>query len=1378
MKHSIRILLFTFLVSFLGNDQVNGQISRLYTSTNSGLLNSQINQIYQDRVGFIWIATEDGLSCFDGMKFTSYVHQANDTTSLLSNYVQSMYEDCSHHFWIGTASGLQYYDRYRNRFSNFLIANDDKVLLKPFISSIVPFDSSHVLIGTSGYGFYIINQKTFHYTESQTNHAYPASSFVQTLLKDSNGDLWVGTENDGVFLFRRNMRVSIDNPNAFLLVGHFLDGQQITSFIDDPKDQKVFIGSINKGIFVFDKRSGLLRPSKSITAQTCSVKSMFHDSHGRFWIGTNDQGLLLFNPDQESLYISDTVNQNPTSRFWHVYSIMEDTQGNIWAALYEKGIYLMPNFANKFDYEYFSYTSSGQNTSCVMSILVDQNGGLWVGTDGSGLFYKAKGTTTPINFNKNNSGLSSNSITALWQDKQGTIWMGTTLDGLFTVDANHHRIIPFAKKNELSSQKITCIQGDSSGKIWVGTYGGGINYIDKQSGKIIHFKNIQGTSSIISNNWINTLLLDHEGNLIVGTFKGLNSIDLKTGSVTYYNHVKGLPDNTKIYALCEDHRGMLWIGTNNGLIEFDRKSGKTWLYTMNNGLPNNVINAIKESSDHHLWISTNHGLAKFSLDSKHIVSFYVYDGLQSDEFRRGAVFAAPDGKLYFGGINGINSFFPKDIDHSRPVPAVYITDFLVFNKSVNIGEPNHLGVKLATAIAFADKITLRHSDNVFSIQFDALEYTHPQSITYQYKMVGFDKDWKTTDAYNRTVTYTNLPAGKYIFKVKAANADMAGSESTKDLTIIILPPWWLTWWAKLIYILLLVAIGWYFYRRVKEQFHVKQMKLQQQHEEEIKEAKLQFFTNISHEIRTPITLIISPLQQLQAMETDVKRKALYQLMYRNALRILRLINQLMDMRKIDNKQMKLHFQETDLVFLIKDVMMSFDFLAKNKKIDFQFQSKMQSLNVWIDPSNFDKILFNVLSNAFKFTPENGSITLTLSVGQDEANPTPLSNYVEIGISDTGPGIDPMSLDKIYDRFVQGTGKYEQLGSGVGLHLTKQLVELHHGVIFAVNNDVGCTFFIRIPLSSAHLTKEELQPNEQHQGIYSVQLPSDDVVRNDGSNDLATTHSVHRSTPRVFIVDDDKDMLSYLRFELESNFRIQIFDNSKQAWNAIASEIPDVVISDIVMPEMNGNELCVKIKTHPNTNHIPVILLSSMTKDEDVIAGLDCGADVYLTKPFNIDILKRHIHQVIANRETIRKKFTSPLDVDYNLLKVNSADKRLLEKTIKTIYDNIEDPDLSVEKLSAEVGLSRVHLNRKMKELIHSSPSDMIRSIRLKQAAYLMINNEINISEVAYKVGFASHSYFSNSFHDFFGMKPSEFIDKYKDDPNNPMLNEILGSNKF
>ncbi|MBB3188121.1 hybrid sensor histidine kinase/response regulator transcription factor [Microbacter margulisiae] len=1369
LPHNL-FLVAVFLIMF--GFKLHGQVSRFYTSSNSGLENSQINQIYQDRVGFIWVATEDGLSSFDGMKFTTYTHHADDSTSLLTNYVQSMYEDTSHNFWIGTASGLQRYDRIKNCFSNFILRDDMGYILDPYISTIIPYDSNHVLVGTSGHGFYIINLKTFHYTISNTNHLVPASTFIHSLLRESNGDVWVGTENDGAFLFHRNLNVPIENKNAFSLLGHYCQGQQINSFVEDTPHHKVFIGSLNQGIFVYDQASKTLRAALSADAQHCSVKSMFRDSQGRVWIGTNDRGLMLLNPDNEQLMISDTVRENPSNGYWHVSSIMEDSQGNIWAALYEKGIYVIPNFINKFHYEAFSPIKLSQNVSCVLAILVDRNNGLWIGTDGSGLFYKAAGSSKIKNFTKENSRLLSNAITALWQDKNGTIWIGTALDGLFTMNQSQ-QLMPFPKQNELSGRKITVIKGDSMGNIWIGTYGEGLDCINYQTGKIDIYQNQQGTTKFISNNWINTLLPDREGNMIMGTFQGLNAINIKTRKATYYNYIPELPYNTKVYSLCEDYRGILWVGTNSGLIAFDRKIQKARLYTTHDGLPNNVINAIEEDNQKNLWISTNHGLAKFSLVNGSVASFHAYDGLQSDEFRRGAVWKTPDGQLYFGGINGINSFYPQDINHSRKVPNVYVTDFMVFNKSVNYGDGKNHNVFLSCAIPYADKIILKHSDNVFSIQFDALEFTHPQSITYQYKMEGFDKGWKTTDANNRIVTYTNLSPGTYTFKVKATNTDMEGSESIKTLKIIILPPWWLTWWAKLLYVLIVLASGYAFYLHLQKKIKDKQEHLQQLHEEEIKESKLRFFTNISHEIRTPITLIISPLERMLASEPDSQRKELYNLMYRNALRILRLINQLMDMRKIDNNQMKLHFQETDLVFLIKDIMMSFDFLANNKKIDFQFESKMQSLNAWVDPSNFDKILFNVLSNAFKFTPENGHIKVALTVGHDDNAVSPLANYVEIAVSDSGIGIDPATIDKIYDRFVQGSSQQEQLGSGVGLHLTKQLVELHHGTIFAVNNEVGCTFYIRIPLSSAHLTSDELQPGTKRHEITTPESKTEVAVQSGDDASVTVRNSV-RNIPTVVVVDDDKDLLAYLRLELGGSYHVEAFDSSKKAWNVIAGGLPDVVISDVMMTEMNGNELCAKIKTNSNTNHIPVILLSSMTKDDDVITGLDCGADVYLTKPFNIDILKRHINQVILNRDTLKKKFTLPVEIDYNALKVNSADKRLLEKTIQVIKDNMEDAEFGVEKLSTGVGLSRVHLNRKMKELINVSPSDMIRSIRLKQAAYLLINNEINISEVAYKVGFSSHSYFTNSFHDFFGMKPSEFVEKYKDNPDNPVLKEILG----
>ncbi|MBP1640483.1 MAG: tmoS 24 [Bacteroidetes bacterium] len=1366
MKNRLALstLMFIGVLFFIPANSMWAQLSRLYTSSNSGLSNSQITQIYQDKKGFIWIATEDGLSYFDGMRFSTLLHNPNDTRSIRSNYVQTIFEDDCNNFWIGTVSGLQRYDRTTNRFIDHILYDSKHTILRPHITAILNYDKDNIVVCTSGHSFFLINKRTLKISMDNDTINNP-NAFIRAALLDSQHNLWIGTETEGCSLYR------LKNGKC-ISIQQWFKGKYITSLVEDKATGKVLIGSINQGLFIYDKASGTLRNAKAPGARNIAIKSMLCDSKGRIWIGSNDRGLLLFDARTEQFMPLPRESYDRSSETWHVSTLMEDNQGNLWAGLYQKGIYFIPNYVNKFEYYGFNAQGTSENSNCILSILIDQAGGMWVGSDGGGLFYKQKGQNKVTNFRKENSSCP-NTITSLYQDKKGTIWIGSMTSGLFICNGTTIRQYP--KQAQIGSNKIMTIKGDADGNIWIGTYDGGIARIDGISGKISLTKNNPGTSAStrLSNNWINTIIVDKKGTLWVGTLKGLNSID-KTGKIRYYNNLDNLPYNIKIYSLCEDSNGLLWIGSNSGLISFNRTSGYIQWYTMDNGLPNNFIKAIAEDNSKNLWISTNHGLVKFSLTNKTFIKYYSYDGLQSNEFWHGSWFKANDGKLYFGGINGITAFYPKEVCLSRKVPDIYISNFYVFNKPVNIGLETSKMAHFDKAIPYAKEVKIRQSDNVFSIEFIALEFTHPQSITYKYKMEGFDKDWKETSADNRLVTYTNLPHGTYTFKVQAYSADQHGSYSETELRIVILPPWWQSVWAYIFYLLILAAIGYRMYKRLQKKIRDQHLELEREHTEQIKEAKLRFFTNISHEIRTPITLIMAPLEKLRMNEKDSQKKELYNLMYRNSARILRLINQLMDMRKIDNNQMRMHFQETDIIFFLKDIMMSFDYLAKNKKIDFRLINNIEYLKAWIDQSNFDKIIFNVLSNAFKFTPEGGKITVYLNTGEDTNTSGALKNYFEIKIQDSGSGIKQEAINKIYDRFFQANSQNETLGSGIGLHLTKQLVDLHHGTIEAQNEEVGCSFTIRIPIFSDHLTPEELENRQddlyQQPGKMSYNEENLTILENPEKD----VQKKIKSKPTVVIVDDDKDILTYLRLELAEQYNVESFDSSKAAWNAITSILPDVVISDIVMPEMDGNELCRKIKSNSNTNHIPIILLSSMTKDENIIEGLDSGADIYLTKPFNLDILKRNIAQVIGTRQTIKKKYSQPIDYDYEHLKINSADKRLLGKTIEVIKMNIEDSDFSVEKLSAEVGLSRVHLNRKLKELINTSPSEMIRSIRLKQAAFLLLNNEVNISEVAYKVGFSSHSYFTNSFHDFFGMKPSEFIERYKNDPDNPILKDIIG----
>ena len=550
----------------------------------------------------------------------------------------------------------------------------------------------------------------------------------------------------------------------------------------------------------------------------------------------------------------------------------------------------------------------------------------------------------------------------------------------------------------------------------------------------------------------------------------------------------------------------------------------------------------------------------------------------------------------------------------------------------------------------------------------------------------------------------------------------------------------------------------------------------------MKEMKLEMFTNISHEIRTPLTLVMSPLKKMRESELDPERKELFNLMYRNSLRILRMVNQLMDIRKVDNGQMQLHFIETDVVYFTKDLMQAFENLAESRNIDFQIDSRPEAMNLWIDQDNFDKILFNILSNAFKYTPNKGTVKISISdailnVGEMPQN---IGKYVEFTIENSGEPIEEKHLDKIFDRYYQVGMKDAKIGSGVGLNLAKMLVDLHHGEISVHNTDSGVAFRIRIPVGCLHLTEEEMTKPENNKDLYArnsetyatEHAGNEDVTQEVAEEVDPTSKDAKKKT--IMLVDDDSEMRAYLKLELQNIYNVEACANGKEAWSKISTVIPDAVITDLVMDKMDGAELCEKIKKHPGTNHIPVILLTSATDEHSQHRCIESGADRFFTKLVSLETLKSAISSAIATREMIRNKYSRSIDYGYDSLKINSPDNMLISKVISIIRDNIENPDFGVEELSREVGMSRVHLNRKLKENMNISPSTLIKSIRLKQAAYLLINNKVNISEVAYKVGFSTHSYFSNSFHDYFGMTPKEFMSQYANCTDEETLKRLLG----
>lgn len=663
---------------------------------------------------------------------------------------------------------------------------------------------------------------------------------------------------------------------------------------------------------------------------------------------------------------------------------------------------------------------------------------------------------------------------------------------------------------------------------------------------------------------------------------------------------------------------------------------------------------------------------------------------------------------------------------------------------------------------------LAHYDNTFSIIFSTLQYNNPEQISYQYKIEELSNQWLSTEPGVNRVTYNNLPPGKYTFHVRALSH--GNLSEIRTVKILITPPWYEMWWAYCIYVfllgLLVLGIVNYILSRMRHRREI----MKREHAEQLNEAKLQFFINISHEIRTPMTLIINPLEKLLAEKKGGEVQKTYLMIYRNAQRILRLINQLMDIRKLDKGQMFMKFRETDMVGFIDDVMLTFDYMARKKKIHFSFEHAMSQLKVWVDMNNFDKILMNIFSNAFKYTPEQGEITVSLSTGRDATRRDPLKEYFEITVTDSGIGLDREKIERIFERFYQIDNDVTKsnFGTGIGLHLSRSLVELHHGIILAENREdaPGSRFVIRIPLGSAHLRTDELEDVEALITPHAVLVKPEKTdleevfEEEEGEEDEESKKTGKaKNRMRILIVEDEEEILSYLKEELEGDYRIMTRKNGREAYDTILADTPDLVISDIMMPEMDGLSLCRKIKQNTNVNHVPVILLTAKSKPEDTMEGMATGADAYMVKPFNTELLKSTIANLLANRKLLKSKFSGAQQQEDKVQKLSmkSADEILMSKIMKVINENLSNPDLNVEMLAANVGLSRVHVHRKLKELTNLSARDFIKNIRLQQAAALLKEKKLTVSEVAYATGYTNLSHFSSSFKEVHGMSPKEYM---------------------
>lgn len=1315
-----------------------------FWNTANELSNSHVNSIYQDHEGLIWICTESGLNSFDGSEFKTYYNQPNDTTSLINNSVLTVFEDKKRNFWVGTIGGVQLFDRTTEKFSNIHFSYPN-ISDFSYFRCIMEDSKGNIWLTTSRSGVICIRANTGKPIYYMTTNSNICSNKINVVFEDRFGNIWIGSQDNGI---------SVLNIENHTLVNYAHDSKDLNSLssnkvfsITETPEGNILVGTIDGGIDSFDFSTRTF--TRNFIPMEGMVFTMVTDSKKNLWIGTDGYGLKCYREDNRSVETYETERPNLDMRKAKVHSILEDKQGNVWVGLYQKGVLMIPPQEHSFGNLCFNpfYPKKSIGTECVLSIAEDNNKNLWIGTDGDGIYKLNSSKEVIAHYNiQSDRHYTESIVLSIFKDSRNRIWIGTYLSGLFLYNPNTNS---FEKKeinvNGRNVKHINTMAEDSIGNLWLGTNEDGVCIFNPETQKIsaLQYDLMKNSKQVLSNT-IHSILFGKNNKVWIGTSNaGLSCYDLSTQSFSDYTAGNGRLTNNMIYSITEDNRGNVWIGTAQGLNCINPTNPKTSFYTEQDGLPHATINGIEIDEKDNIWLSTNFGLSHFLSQEKQFINYFMSDGLVNNEFRRGAHFRSTSGEMYFGGSNGV-SYFRLFERAKHPLLNLLFTDLYIYNEPVKVDK----GEILSKAINYIDKINIKSDVKSFSIGFTALEYNAPGDIIYQIKLEGFDNEWKTLPLNNKLATYTNLNYGKYIFKIKAALPGMEAVE--RSLPLVVHPPFWLTWWAKSIYVCMVLLMICYAYINVKNRLRTRKEALIKENENLMMQSKLQFFTDISHEIRTPLTLILSPIEQLIKETSEEKLRNTYKLISQNGHRILHLVNQVMEMRKLDKGQVKLLAEQTDLRTFFENITTSFDYIAQKRNITLTLAIKETIPTVWVDQEKLDKVIFNVLSNAFKYTLDNGSITIEVSTSPTD---------IIIRIADSGPGIPKEMRELVFERFYQipEDSNRKKMGTGIGLHLSRSLMNIHHGKIYVEDSELpGATFVITLPLDNSYLKESEIKAEHTDRSLATL-VQTSLIDAENSTNDFTPTGRT-KYKYKVLIVEDDDDIKDYLLDVLKSDYQLITAENGAEGLELTIKELPDCIITDVMMPVMNGTEMCNKIKNNEQTNHIPVIMLTAKTSIEHRIEGIQAGADSYLPKPFNIDHLKVRINKLIELRRVIKEKYEDKEKSKESGNNIKSFDEKFLEKLETIVKKQLADTDLSVETISAEIGISRSQLQRKLKQLTNQNPSEYIKTTRLKYAAALLASKKLTISEVTYAAGFSSLSHFSNSFKEYYGMSPTKYME--------------------
>ncbi len=1393
---------FLFIISICNGLLLQGQLQLNQISHINGLSQNTVNSIIQDNDGFLWIATYNGINKYDGYSM-DYYDLSN--RNLSSNLIHNLFKDNDGNIWAGTPeSGINRINPNTKKIVTFFNNSIDAGNFRSNPNAVFQLHQSasgvyFYLSKKGGYNFFRISKKDIIINHEKNITWKSGGSSINMAKPSKNGKHWFFNSSKGVKLSQAN--VAFENDKIALnlqdsnIMDPIFDNGFVVNFYEYSKNTLYFVSNklelieikLNDDLKVISKkRIDIFSNSRDLSKINYQTVSIISDNKNGLWIGRNEI-LINYNVNSGAIFdIGESGNNKLENK--DIKRLFVDKFNILWVGTYNNGVY-------KIDFEKKSFLSSIAflkkealynevfHKSPIKAMCEDNNGNIWLGAGGLGGI--AKITVNQLDSSLSNSKqkkwvfdyLNTNKkfqkqpfyrIKKLLNDSKGNIWVGST-SGLSKIQllSNSYKTETFKAFNPEKSSfsfPVFAIEEDHLGAIWAGYFGNGLLKLTYNSNskkyEYLSYKNDPENTESLSNNTIRVITEDSYKNLWIGTALGLNKLKYnKDGSVVFERFFNNKKDNNSlgndhVLDVFQSKNGNIYVGTfGGGLNEITiLKNNKYQFkrYTIKNGLPSDVVYHIEEDSSGNLWLMHIRGMSKLNLTTGKVSYFKNQSNLNEYEFRDNSMLKTSSGYIIGGTTTGFSFFDPDKLTENKTKAELVITDFKISNESVNISEKKQGKVILDKNINQTDKIELSYNMNSFEFAFSSLHFSDPEKNKYKYILEGFDDKWYySIGNQRRFATYTNIPAGEYTFKVYGSNSAGIWTDEPKKISVSIKNPWYLTTLSIFLFLILLVTVIYVFVK-----IRLSQIRLEKS--EEMNQMKLQFFTNVSHELRTPLALIVSPLEQIIRGNVNLKdQPKLNLIMYKNSNRLLKLINQLLDFRKAESGNLSLMVQNDDLVSFVRDVFTVFEEIALEKEIKFLFLSGEKEISAWFDNDKIEKILYNLLSNAFKFTPKGKSIKVSVEIKNKD--------YAIIKVIDYGIGIPEEELNSVFERFYQTRNKNisAQEGSGLGLAYIKHLVKIHNGEINIKSKlHKGTTCTVTIPISKTAYLKSsiiELQP-QKYNFNYSTTgvnvLKESQLLRGKLVENI-TEHSTE--TPLILIVEDNRELRDYMVDFLSNDFRVLTANNGKEGLDLAIKNIPNIIICDLMMPIMDGIEMCKTLKTDVNTSHIPVIILTAKSGIENEKEGLETGADEYLLKPFDVDLLKLRLNNILRTKQQWIQKFkTNSSSKPWKELS-NKLDQKFIEKSIEIVKKNLDNANFSVEQFALEIGMSRSALFLKLKSVTGQSSSEFIRTIRINNAAKLIRSMKYSISEIIYMVGFSDPKYFRTCFKKQFGMRPSEYL---------------------